>query len=71
LKDLFVFQRVSRQWSEVIAGSSVLQEKMFLRLQSTAPPETWFGVGIQEFDFFHPLPSGGSVRIDAGEPSGF
>lgn len=71
LKDLFVFQRVSRQWSEVIAGSLVLQEKMFLRLQSTAPPETWFGVGIQEFDFFHPLPSGGSVRIDAGEPSGF
>ena len=71
LKDLLVFQRVSRQWSEVIAGSLVLQEKMFLRLQSTAPPETWFGVGIQEFDFFHPLPSGGSVRIDAGELSGF
>jgi hypothetical protein len=41
LKDLFVLQRVSKQWGKVIAASPQLQEKMFLRLQSNIPQETW------------------------------
>lgn len=39
-KDIFVIQRVCRQWKQTIAASPTLQEKMFLRLRNK-PPETW------------------------------
>ena len=77
LKDLFVVQRVSRQWSGVISGSPVLQENMFLRLKSTAPKETWFGVGIPTISDlttwtgYHPLSSGRYVHVMTGDVIGF
>lgn len=77
LKDLFVVQRVSRQWSGVISGSPVLQENMFLRLKSTAPKETWFGVGIltisdlTTWTGYHPLSSGRYVHVMTGDVIGF
>jgi hypothetical protein len=54
LKDLFVLQRVSKQWGKVIAASPQLQEKMFLRLQSKIPKETWVidSLGESPFDVF-------------------
>lgn len=48
LKDLFVLQRVSKQWGKVNAASPQLQEKMFLRLQSKIPQETWVIYGTDE-----------------------
>jgi hypothetical protein len=71
LKDLFVLQRVSKQWSEVIAGSSVLQEKMFLRLKSTAPKEMWAGTGVSSFVYRYYLRSGGTKKVEPGDPTGF
>lgn len=41
LQELFNLQRVSQQWRGVIAASPGLQEKMFLRLQSATPEDTW------------------------------
>ena len=39
-RTLFVVQRVSRQWKDLIARSSPIQEKMFLRFR-TKRPEIW------------------------------
>jgi hypothetical protein len=40
-QDLFVFQRVSRQWGAAISAAPGLQQKMFLRPQSATLKETW------------------------------
>jgi hypothetical protein len=47
-KELFVLQRVSKQWGTTIAASPQLQEKMFLRLRSNVPKETWFIDSLDE-----------------------
>lgn len=49
-RQLFSFQRVSRQWRGVIAGSPELQEKMFLR-QSATPKESWILDGYTKYGF--------------------
>jgi hypothetical protein len=71
LKDLFILQRVSKQWSKVIADSPRLQEHMFLRLPSATPKETWFGVGVRDSPYTHDIPSGGYLEVPAGDPIGF
>jgi hypothetical protein len=45
LRNLFVLQRVSKQWGAVIAAAPGLREKMFLRPQNTIPKETWIREG--------------------------
>lgn len=41
MKTIFGIQRVCRQFRDVIAASPKIQEKMFLRLRSDMPEETW------------------------------
>jgi hypothetical protein len=53
--ELFVLQRVSKQWWGVIASSPGLQERMFMRPQ--IPKETW---ALEDYDNTNPL---GSIRM--------
>lgn len=50
-RELFILQRVSKQWRGVIAGSPVLQEKMFLRSQSATSKEIWLVNGYNDGTF--------------------
>lgn len=59
LRDLFVFQGVSKQWHTVIASSPGLQEKMFLRLQSATPDETWV---LDGYDYARAFGSASAFR---------
>jgi hypothetical protein len=44
---------------------------MFLRLPSASSKETWFGVGVRNSSYTHDIPSGGSIEVPSGDPTGF